>query len=238
MRIVAMIPARYAASRFPGKLMKPLGDKTIIRHTYDNTAETGLFDEVWVVTDSDIIYDEITSNGGKAKMSGREHESGSDRIAEAIQDMDVDIIINVQGDTPFVQKKPLQQLISLFNDKQVQVGSMMRTITEKAQVENPNIVKVVVDNQMNSLLFSRSVIPFPRNTETATAHFEHVGIYGFTKKALLQFTKWPITPLENAEKIECLRFLEHGIPLRMAIVDFEGVGIDTPEDLQRAAAFL
>lgn len=238
MSIIAMIPARYAASRFPGKLMKKLGDKTIIRHTYDNTAETGLFDEVWVVTDSDIIYNEITSNGGKAKMSVEEHESGSDRIAEAIRDMDLDVIINVQGDTPFVQKKPLEQLIGLFDDKEVQVGSMMRAIREKAQVENPNIVKVVVDNHMNSLLFSRSVIPYPRNTESAITHYEHVGIYGFTKKALLQFTQWPITPLEDAEKIECLRFLEHGIPLRMTVVDFEGVGIDTPEDLQRAAAFL
>ncbi len=238
MRIVAMIPARYAASRFPGKLMKKLGDKTIIRHTYDNTADTGLFDEVWVVTDSDVIYNEITSNGGKAKMSVQEHESGSDRIAEAIRDMDLDVIINVQGDTPFVQKKPLQQLISLFEDKEVQVGSMMRAIMEKAQVENPNIVKVVVNNNMNSLLFSRSVIPYPRNTDAAITHYEHVGIYGFTKKALLQFTQWPITPLEDAEKIECLRFLEHGIPLRMTVVDFEGVGIDTPEDLQRAAAFL
>ncbi len=238
MRIVAMIPARYAASRFPGKLMKKLGDKTIIRHTYDNTTETGLFDEVWVVTDSQVIYEEITSNGGKARMSVQEHESGSDRIAEAIADMDLDVIINVQGDTPFVQKKPLQQLITLFNDETVKVGSMMRLIKEKEQIENPNIVKVVVDNNMNSLLFSRSVIPYPRNAEAAVAHFEHVGIYGFTKKALLQFTQWPITPLENAEKIECLRFLEHGVPLRMTIVDFEGVGIDTPEDLQRAAAFL
>lgn len=238
MRIVAMIPARYAASRFPGKLMKKLGDKTIIRHTYDNTAETGLFDEVWVVTDSDVIYEEITSNGGKAIMSVKEHESGSDRIAEAIKDMDLDVIINVQGDTPFVQKKPLQQLIALFKDKKVMVGSMMRAIKEKELVENPNIVKVVVDKKMNSLLFSRSVIPYPRNAEAAAVHYEHVGIYGFTKTALLQFTQWPITPLENAEKIECLRFLEHGVPLRMTIVDFEGVGIDTPEDLQRAAALL
>lgn len=238
MRIVAMIPARYAASRFPGKLMKSLGDKSIIRHTYDNTSSTGLFDEVWVVTDSDVIYNEITAYGGNAMMSIAEHESGSDRIAEAVKDMDVDVIINVQGDTPFVQKKPLQQLINLFNDDSVRVGSMMRAIKDREQVENPNIVKVVVDKKMDSLLFSRSVIPYPRNADAAITHYEHVGIYGFTKKALLQFTQWPLTPLEDVEKIECLRFLEHGIPLRMTIVDFEGVGIDTPEDLKRAAAFL
>lgn len=238
MKVIAMIPARYAASRFPGKLMKMLGDKTVIRHTHDNTVNTGLFNEVWVVTDSDVIYEEIVSNGGKAMMSKREHESGSDRIAEAVEDMDIDIIINVQGDTPFVQKGPLQQLVDLFNDDTVQVGSMMRPIKEWSLVENPNLVKVVVDKNMNSLLFSRSVIPYPRNSDITITHHEHVGIYAFRKHALLNFTKWPVTPLEDTEKIECLRFLEHGIPLRMTVVDFEGVGIDTPDDLTRAVKLL
>lgn len=238
MNVVAMIPARYAASRFPGKLMKTLGNKSVILHTHDNTAATGLFDEVWVVTDSDVIYEEITSHGGRAKMSVREHESGSDRIAEAVENMDVDIIVNVQGDTPFVQREALKQLIDLFKDEAVQVASMMRPLREKELIENPNVVKVVVDKSMNSLLFSRSVIPYPRNTQINIVHYEHIGIYAFTKKALLNFTKWPLTPLEDAEKIECLRFLEHGIPLRMTEVDYQGVGIDTPEDLKRAVQLL
>lgn len=238
MNVVAMIPARYAASRFPGKLMKTLGNKSVILHTHDNTVATGLFDEVWVITDSDVIYNEITSHGGRAKMSIREHESGSDRIAEAVEDMDVDVIINVQGDTPFVQRDALKQLIDLFKDETVQVASMMRPLREKELIENPNLVKVVVDKNMNSLLFSRSVIPYPRNTQINIVHHEHIGIYAFTKKALLNFTKWPLTPLEDAEKIECLRFLEHGIPLRMTVVDYQGVGIDTPEDLKRAVQLL
>ncbi|MGN6492539.1 MAG: 3-deoxy-manno-octulosonate cytidylyltransferase [Agriterribacter sp.] len=238
MNVVAMIPARYAASRFPGKLMKTLGNKSVILHTHDNTVATGLFDEVWVVTDSDVIYNEITSHGGRAKMSIREHESGSDRIAEAVENMDVDVIINVQGDTPFVQKDALKQLIDLFKDETVQVASMMRPLREKELIENPNLVKVVVDKNMNSLLFSRSVIPYPRNTQINIVHHEHIGIYAFTKKALLNFTKWPLTPLEDAEKIECLRFLEHGISLRMTVVDYQGVGIDTPEDLKRAVQLL
>lgn len=238
MNVVAMIPARYAASRFPGKLMKTLGNKSVILHTHDNTLATGLFDEVWVVTDSDVIYNEITSHGGRAKMSVKEHESGSDRIAEAVENMDVDIIVNVQGDTPFVQREALKQLIDLFNDDAVQVASMMRPLREKELIENPNLVKVVVDKNMNSLLFSRSVIPYPRNTQINIVHHEHIGIYAFTKKALLNFTKWPLTPLEDAEKIECLRFLEHGIPLRMTVVDYQGVGIDTPEDLKRAVELL
>jgi len=238
MKTVAMIPARYAASRFPGKLMKMLGNKTVILHTHDNTVTTGLFDEVYVVTDSDVIFDEITSHGGKAIMSKREHECGSDRIAEAVADMDVDLIVNVQGDTPFVKQKPLQQLIDLFKDDTVKVGSMMRLIKEKELVENPNVVKVVVDKQMNSLLFSRSVIPYPRNEAITVEHYEHIGIYAFKKDTLIEFTKWPLTPLEDAEKIECLRFLEYGIPLRMTKVDYKGVGIDTPEDLKRAVELL
>ncbi|MCC6289730.1 MAG: 3-deoxy-manno-octulosonate cytidylyltransferase [Chitinophagaceae bacterium] len=238
MKTVAMIPARYAASRFPGKLMKMLGDKTVIRHTYDNTLATGLFDAVYVVTDSDVIFEEITLNGGKALMSKNEHESGSDRIAEAVADMDVDIVVNVQGDTPFVKKEPLRKLVELFKDDAVKVGSLVQLITDKEFVDNPNIVKVVLDKNMNSLLFSRSIIPYPRNEKIKINYYEHIGVYAFKKDMLIQFTQWPITPLEDAEKIECLRFLEHGITLRMALVDYIGVGIDTPEDLVRAKELL
>lgn len=240
-KVIAMIPARYAATRFPAKLMQPLGSKTVIRHTYDNTVLTGLFDEVMVVTDSEIIYKEITSNGGKAVMSKRQHESGSDRIAEAVESMEVDIIVNVQGDEPFVKKDPLKKLLDVFSGeagKNVQVASLMQELKEKKFIEDPNYVKVAVDRNMNSLFFSRSVIPYPRNTEHNTIYYEHIGVYAFRKEALLKFTSWPITPLEAAEKIECLRYLEYGIPLKMVISDYMGVEIDTPEDLERASALL
>lgn len=234
-RMIAMIPARYAATRFPAKLMQLLGDKTVIRHTYDNTVATGLFDEVVVVTDSDIIYNEITSHGGKAKMSIREHQSGSDRIAEAVIDMDVDIVLNVQGDTPFVQKKPLEKLLNCFDDPTVQVASMMQVLTKKEEIEDPNFVKVAVDRNMNSLMFSRSVLPYPRDTEAPITYYEHIGVYAFRKQALINFTNWPMTPLETAEKVECLRYLEYGIPLRMIVVDYMGIEIDTPADLEKAS---
>jgi 3-deoxy-manno-octulosonate cytidylyltransferase (CMP-KDO synthetase) len=239
--VVAMIPARYAATRFPAKLMQPLGDKTVIRHTYDNSKATGLFDDVIVVTDSDIIYKEITDNGGKAIMSKKEHESGSDRIAEAIADLDVDIVVNVQGDEPFVKKEPLQQLLNVFNGKEgkkVQVASLMQVLKEQKFIEDPNYVKVVVDKNMNSLLFSRSVVPYARNKDRVITYYEHIGVYAFRKQALLDFTSWPMTALEAAEKIECLRYLEHGIPLKMVVTDYMGVEIDTPEDLERAATYL
>ncbi|MBN9296607.1 MAG: 3-deoxy-manno-octulosonate cytidylyltransferase [Filimonas sp.] len=241
MKKVALIPARYAATRFPAKLMQPLGDKVVIRHTYDNTMATGLFDEVIVATDSEIIYNEIVNNGGKAVMSKKPHESGSDRIAEAVADMAVDIIVNVQGDEPFVKKEPLQKLLRVFEGeegKKVQVASLMQVLKEQKFIDDPNYVKVAVDKNCNSLFFSRSVIPYPRNKELPVTYYEHIGVYAFRKEALMSFTSWPMTPLESAEKIECLRYLENGIPLKMVIVDYMGVEIDTPEDLERAAKFL
>lgn len=238
MKKIAMIPARYAATRFPGKLMQQLGDKTVIRYTYEATVATGLFDEVIVVTDSDIIYTEITAAGGKAVMSQHEHESGSDRIAEAAAEMEVDIIVNVQGDTPFVKKEPLEKLLKQFDDPAVQVVSMMQVLTDRNDIMDPNFVKVAVDKNMNSLFFSRSVIPYPRDKEFPSTYYEHIGVYAFRKQALMNFTQWPMTPLESAEKVECLRYLENGIPLRMIVVDYMGVEIDTPEDLEKAAKLL
>ena len=240
MKKIALIPARYAASRFPGKLMQMLGDKTVIRHTYENTVATQLFDDVLVATDSDIIFKEITSYGGQAVMSKQQHESGSDRIAEAVADMDVDIILNVQGDEPFVRREPLAKLLQAFEGeagKKVQVASMMQIFKEQSFIENPNNVKVVVDINMNSLLFSRSLIPYNR-ADIPVNFYHHIGVYAFRKVALMNFTNWAITPLEAAEKIECLRYLEHGVSLKMVLVDFKGVGIDTPEDLELAKRYL
>src|SRR5215203_2466229 len=238
MKAIAMIPARYGATRFNGKLMAELKGKSVIRHTYDATVATGLFDEVVVVTDSDIIFKEVTDNGGKAMMSRKEHESGSDRIAEAAAGLDVDVIVNVQGDTPFVKKRPLENLLLQFVDTSVQVGSLMQILKDEKLVADPNYVKVCVDKNMDALFFSRSVIPYPRNKNIPTVYYEHIGVYAFRKQALIDFTSWPLSPLEDAEKIECLRYLENGMPIRMVVTDFMGVEIDTPEDLQRAQELL
>ena len=234
MKIVAMIPARYAATRFPAKLMQKLGTKTVIRHTYDNTVATGLFDDVYVVTDSEIIFNEITEHGGKAIMSLRNHESGSDRIAEAAESLEVDIIVNVQGDEPFVKREPLEILLALFKDESVKVASLVQELTDPELVKDPNYVKVALDKQHNALFFSRSVIPYHRDQSLTPTYYEHIGVYGFRKQALIDFSSWDMTPLEAAEKIECLRYLEHGVSIRMAISSFMGIEIDTPEDLARA----
>ena len=238
MKIGAFIPARYAATRFPAKLMQTLGDKTVIRHTYDNTLATGLFDAVYVVTDSEIIFNEITAHGGNAIMSKRSHESGSDRIAEAVQDLDIDIVVNVQGDEPFVKREPLVKVIAVFSDTTVQVASLMQVLTDNTLIQDPNYVKVAVDKNNNALFFSRSVIPYPRSTDSPIVYYEHIGVYAFQKQALLNFTNWPMSPLEAAEKIECLRYLENGVSIKMIITEYMGVEIDTPADLIKAAKLL
>jgi len=236
--VVALIPARYAATRFKGKLLAELAGKTVIWRTYEASVATGLFDEVVVVTDSDLIYEEITRQGGKAMMSKKEHESGSDRIAEAAESMNVEIVVNVQGDTPFVKKEPLQLLMNEFKDPSVQVGSLMQELKQQEYIHDENYVKVAVDKNRNALFFSRSVIPYPRNKNLQITYYEHIGVYAFRKAALLNFTNWPVTPLEDAEKIECLRYLENGVPIRMVVTDFMGVEIDTPEDLEKATRML
>ena len=235
--VITVIPARYNASRFPGKLMQMLGNKPIIRHVYVNAKKTGLFNDVFVVTDSDIIYQEITKNGGKAIMSKKEHESGSDRIAEAVEDINADIIVNVQGDEPFISKEPLEKLVRLFDDPDVRVASLMRRIS-KEDAENPNNVKVVTDSSGYALYFSRSVIPFQRDLGSVIDYFLHIGVYAYKKDVLMKFTQWPQTSLEKIEKLEQLRYLENGIKIKMAETDYNNIAIDTPEDLEKAKAFL
>ena len=232
-----MIPARYAASRFPGKLMQQLGKKSVIRHVYDNAVAAGLFQDICVVTDSEIISNELISHGGKAVMSKKLHESGSDRIAEAIADMDVDIIVNVQGDEPFLKKEPLEKLIRLFDDHAVQVASLMRKISSE-EAKNPDNVKVVADKNNDALYFSRSVVPFHRNVSVNSGYFLHIGVYAYRKNALLSFTRWPASSLEQTEKLEQLRYLENGIKIRMTETDYSNIAIDTPEDLEKARGLL
>ena len=232
-----MIPARYSASRFPGKLMQDLGGKTVILRTYEATVATALFDDVFVVTDSDIIYNEIIDNGGKALMSKKEHDCGSDRIAEAVEFMDVDVVINVQGDEPFTDKESLAKLINVFkNDpnKDVDLASLMVHITALEEINNPNTVKVIVDQSNFALYFSRSPIPYPRDKNSGVKYYKHKGVYAFRKEAILDFYKLPMLPLEASEKIECIRYLEYGRRIKMVETDVQGIEIDTPEDLERA----
>lgn len=237
MKIIAMIPARYAASRFPAKLMQDLEGKPVIQRTYEATRDTGLFNDVYVVTDSKLIYDTITDNKGKAIMSIKEHECGSDRIAEAVTHMDVDIIVNVQGDEPFTDRESLAGVLEVFKDdpnQEIDLASLMTEISDQEEINNPNTVKVIVDNKNFALYFSRSPIPYPRTTDRKVTYYKHKGIYAFRKRALMDFQRLPMLPLEATEKIEAIRYLEYGKKIRMVETHVTGIEIDTPEDLERA----
>ena len=236
-----MIPARYGASRFPGKMMQDLGGKPVIVRTYETTKATNLFDEVYVVTDSEIIFNEILNSGGKAIMSQKEHDCGSDRIAEAVEEMDVDIVVNVQGDEPFTSRESLEKVLAVFDGpdaEKIDLASLMTEIHDWKEINDPNTVKVIVDNNNFALYFSRSPIPYPRDKNVQIQFYKHKGIYAFRKQALMDFYHLPIGSLEAVEKIECIRYLENGKNIKMAISTTEGVEIDTPEDLERANKIL
>ncbi|WP_120187268.1 3-deoxy-manno-octulosonate cytidylyltransferase [Tenacibaculum lutimaris] len=237
MKIIAMIPARYSASRFPGKLMKDLGGKPVIVRTYEAALQANLFDEVYVVTDSDVIFNTIEAVGGKVLMSKKEHECGSDRIAEAVENLDVDIVVNVQGDEPFIDTVSLSKLIDVFkgdDKKEIDLASLKVKITNAKDIKNPNNVKVITDANDFAIYFSRSVIPYHRDQEVNATYYKHKGVYAFRKNALIDFYHTPMTPIEAAEKIECIRYLEVGKKIKMIETSVESIGIDTPEDLEKA----
>ncbi|HBK83237.1 MAG TPA: 3-deoxy-manno-octulosonate cytidylyltransferase [Flavobacterium sp.] len=241
MKIIAVIPARYASTRFPAKLMQDLKGKTVILRTFEAAKNSQLFDDVFVVTDSELIFNEINSNNGKAVMSIKNHESGSDRIAEAVENLEVDVVINVQGDEPFIDIHSLKLLIDVFKtdvDKKIDLASVMCAITDKIDIENPNNVKVIVDQNNFALYFSRSVIPYPRDTNAGVRYMKHIGIYAFRKQALIDFYNLPMLSLEASEKLEQLRYLEYGKRIKMIETNHVGIGIDTPEDLERARNLL
>lgn len=241
MKVVCLIPARYDSTRYPGKLMEKINDIPVILFTYHQVRGMGLFDEVLVVTNSKEIQKVIEKGNGKVKYLSSEHPSGTDRIAEAAKDMDVDIVINIQGDEPFVTREPINDLIKLMQGSKsmdLLVTSLMRKMDNLDYVKSPNFVKVVCDEQGNALYFSRSVIPFSRNIELQNDYYEHIGVYGYTKAALLNFYKTQATHLEKLESVECLRLLEKSIPIKMVKATDHILEIDTPEDRNLAESLV
>ena len=238
MKSIALLPARLASTRLPEKMLADLAGKPLIVRSWEAVSATGLFDEVWIVTDHERIFAAAQAHHARVCMSRADHPSGSDRLAEiASQRPEVDIIVNVQGDEPFTRKESLEALMACFKDPKVQVASLCCRITQKADFENPNLVKVVKNQLGDALYFSRAPIPYPREGVAESLHFEawqHIGIYGYKREVLLQFTQWPAAALEDIEKLEQLRLLQHGINIRMAEVQEKSIGIDTLQDLEQA----
>jgi len=240
MKVVAMIPARYDSERFSGKLMKDLAGKTVIRRTYEAVVQTGLFQEVYVVTDSEKIYREINQIGGNVLKSTKQHQTGTDRISEFASNIDADIIINIQGDEPFINTSSLIKLIEVMKEDHLEVidiASLMIKIDKKEDFLNPNNVKVVTDPDGFAMYFSRAPIPFSREKIFEKA-FKHIGVYAFRKEVLIEIATLNPTRLEQIEQLENLRFLEYGMMIKMLETDTVNFGIDTEEDLQKANEFL
>jgi len=235
-KIAALIPARYASTRLPAKLVQDLGGFSLIQRTYQSTLATGVFDEVCVVTDHTHIQDQILAIGGKVILSKKEHESGSDRIAEALDEVEADLIVNVQGDEPFQDAKTLRDLVAAFANPEVKVASLMCKLAAD-QVENPNCVKVVVDEQQRAIYFSRSPIPYNREGKQLS-YWKHIGVYAYRRELLLQFTSWSKGTLEQIEMLEQLRLLERGVSIQMVETSHQSIAIDTMEDLVKARNFL
>ena len=232
MKKIALIPARVESKRFYGKLLEKLSGVPIILRTYQSAIETNVFDDVFVVTHNDEIIDLMKSINGKYLKSSSNHESGTDRIAEVAINFKYDIIVNLQGDEPFIDQLSLEELVNGFNDKEVKMASLMRDFNDKDELNNPNNVKVIVDKDNYSINFSR----IPMNSDSN--NYKHIGVYAFRKETLIEFSKMGKTVMEKKEKIECIRYIENGGKIKMFKTDFSGISIDTPEDLIRAEEYL
>ena len=243
MKFIGIIPARYASTRFPGKPLAVLGGKTVIQRVYEQASS--VLEEAYVATDDERIFDAVEAFGGRAVMTRADHKSGTDRIEEAAEKIgtDADVIINIQGDEPFIQKSQIETLMQLFEVPETQIGTLGKRFETIDAALNPNSPKIVTNLQGFALYFSRSIIPFVRGQEQAVwlekyPFLKHLGLYAYRREVLREVTKLPQSPLEIAESLEQLRWLENGYRIRVGLTDVETVGIDTPEDLQRAEEFL
>ena len=248
MKFIAIIPARYASTRFPGKPLAMLGGKTVIERVY--TQVSSLVDDVYVATDDDRIFAKVSEFGGKAVMTSPDHKSGTDRIEEAVEKISAetgasyDVVINVQGDEPFIQKSQIETVMKCFDDETTQIATLGKPFGESLDsIKNPNSPKIAVSVQGFALYFSRSVIPYSRGKEEALwpssfPYLKHIGLYAYRREVLHDVTQLPQSPLEKAESLEQLRWLENGYKIKVGLTDVETIGIDTPADLQRAEEFL
>lgn len=238
MKILGVIPARYDSSRFPGKPLADIMGKTMIQRVVEQVQKCTLVDEVIVATDDERIAENVLSSGGNVIMTGKNHRSGTDRIGEVLEKLTAegkffDVVVNIQGDEPFIDHEQIEEVLSLFNNPEVQIATLAKKITSDEEINNPNVVKLVFGNSAQALYFSRSPIPYLRNKTEEATYFKHVGMYAYKAEILRQLVMLEPTPLEQAESLEQLRWLENGYKIYVHITEFESVAVDRPEDLKK-----
>ena len=245
-QFAGIIPARYASSRFPGKPLVIIGNKTMVQRVYEQALKSDIL--VYVATDDERIFEAVKKFGGNTVMTSPEHPSGTDRCAEAVDSImketgrQIDVVVNIQGDEPFIRPEQIDLLKSCFNDKKVQIATLIRKAAAGEDIFNPNQPKVILDHQDNAIYFSRAAIPYLRDYEAwewsaRHVYYKHLGLYAYKTEVLKKITKLPRSPLEKAESLEQNRWIENGFKIRCAATEWESIGIDTPEDLKRAASF-
>lgn len=243
MKVIGIIPARYASSRFPGKPLAKLGGKYVIQRVVEQVG--AVLDDVYVATDDERIYNTVTSMGAKAVMTRSDHQSGTDRIAEALEKIggNFDVVVNIQGDEPFIQKSQIETVVACFNDADTQIATLGKKFATLEEAKNPNSPKIILDNRSYAMYFTRALAPYIRGKEEnqwidVYPFLKHIGLYAYRTEVLRELTKLPQSPLEIAEGLEQLRWLQNGYKIKVGLTEVETVGIDTPEDLRRAELFL
>ncbi len=236
-RILGVIPARFASSRFPGKALTLIAGKSMLQHVYERVSMARYLTHVVIATDDQRIYDEARSFKAAVRMTREDHASGTDRVAEVASADTADLVINIQGDEPLIDPDAIDaMLLSMLDDSDVPMGTLKKRIDDREEVTNPNVVKVVTDRHHNAIYFSRCPIPFVRDAADTTTHYKHVGLYAYRRDFLLRYSDLPVGPLEKAERLEQLRALENGFPIRVVETDYDSLGVDTPEDLVKVSA--
>jgi len=239
MKTIGVIPARFASTRFPGKPLAKIDGKPMVQHVWEKAIQCKELDEVLIACDHEDVFKAAKSFKARAVMTDPKHPSGSDRIAEAVKDLKVEIVFNIQGDEPFIAPTAIDALaVLLKHDANILMGTVIKPLTDQADIANPNVVKCVVDDQGFALYFSRAPIPYHRaHLSTGTMYYKHLGLYAYRKDFLMEFKNWPNGSLETVEQLEQLRALERGVKIKTTVTTFESIAVDTPQDLQKAIAW-
>ena len=233
-KILGVIPARFSSTRFPGKVLAPIAGKTMLQHVYERAALSTYLTSILIATDDERVYSAAKNFGARVRMTRSDHLSGTDRVAEAASAVDAEIVVNIQGDEPLIDPAAIDAaILPMVHEPELVMGTLKKRIEDAREITDPNVVKVVTDGAGDAIYFSRCAIPFEREKSVNTPYFKHIGLYVYQRDFLLAYSALPVGPLETAERLEQLRALENGFRIRVVETEYESLGVDTPEDLER-----